>query len=105
MIETKRTFLRALEKRDLELKHKWMNNPIVRETLLLSVPISLYQLELWYESIIKDVSREDFIIVYKQNNEAIGFAGYCNIDWKNRKAEPFITIGVEELEQRLLINC
>jgi len=93
MIETKRTYLRAIERKDLSLKTEWMNNPIVRETLLLSVPVSEAQMEIWFDKTITDKTREDFIIVFKEDKKPIGFAGYVNIDWKHRKAEPFIAIG------------
>ena len=93
MIETERTFLRALERSDLAIRTQWLNNPLVRETLLLSVPISLAQMQLWYDKIITDATREDFIIVSKERKDLIGFAGYVNIDWKHRKAEPFIALG------------
>jgi len=96
MIETDRIYLRAIEHDDLHLRAQWLNNPVVRETLLLSVPISKAQLELWFERILEDSSREDFIIVYKEDNKPIGFAGYIGIDWVHRKAEPFIAIGSTE---------
>lgn len=93
MIETERTYLRAIERSDIPLRTKWLNNPVVKETLLLSVPISEAQGEQWFEKIIKDTSREDFIIVYKEGDIPIGFAGYIGIDWMHSKAEPFIAIG------------
>lgn len=96
MIETERTYIRALEKSDLPLRAEWLNNPIVRETLLLPVPISLAQLELWFDKTLKDSSREDFIIVFKETGKPVGFAGYIGIDWIHRKAEPFIAIGSTE---------
>jgi len=96
MIETKRTYLRAIERVDLPNRVKWLNDPIVRETLLLTVPISEAQVNIWFEKIIQDTSREDFIIVYKETNTPIGHAGYIHIDWRYRKAEPFIAIGSRE---------
>lgn len=96
MIHSNRVYLRAIEKGDLELRYIWINNPIVRETLLLPVPISLAQIEIWFEKIVRDPTREDFIIVYKEDNIPIGFAGYVNIDRTNSKVEPFIAIGDEK---------
>ncbi|MCD4731452.1 MAG: GNAT family N-acetyltransferase [Bacteroidales bacterium] len=96
MIETERTNLRAIERTDLPLRTQWLNNPMVRETLILSVPISEAQVEHWFKKILKDPSREDFIIVYKEDKAPIGFAGYIGIDWIHRKAEPYIAIGSTE---------
>lgn len=93
MIETERIYLRAIEKKDLPLRVQWLNNPVVRETLLLSVPISEAETDLWFERILRDITRVDFIIVFKETETPIGFAGYVGIDWVNRKAEPFIAIG------------
>jgi len=96
MIETKRTYLRAIERSDLKDKVRWLNDPIVRDTLLLTVPISEAKTNLWFEKIIQDPTREDYVIVYKETDLPIGFAGYVNIDWRHRKAEPFIAIGSHE---------
>jgi diamine N-acetyltransferase len=96
MIETKRTYLRAIERSDLKIRTKWLNDPIVRNTLLLTVPVSEAKTNLWFERILQDQSREDYMIIFKETDIPIGFAGYVNIDWRNRKAEPFIAIGSRE---------
>ena len=93
MIETKRTFLRALEKDDLIIRTKWLNNTVFRENLFLKFPISITETEMWFERILIDKTRKDFIIILKENKKPIGLAGYIGIDWINRKAEPFIAIG------------
>ena len=93
MIETKRTYLRPLERLDLRQRVEWINDPVVRETLLFRFPVSLASAETWFDRILQDPTREDLIIVIRQTSEAIGFAGYANIDWYHRKAEPFIAIG------------
>ena len=38
MILTERTCLRALEATDLSKRVEWLNNPMVRETLLIPFP-------------------------------------------------------------------
>lgn len=96
MIETPRTYLRALEPSDLPQRTQWLNDPIVRETLLLRFPVSLAETLRWFDGVIADESRKDFIIALKENNLPIGFAGYVQIDWLHRKAEPFIAIGDPE---------
>lgn len=95
MIETKRTVLRPCERKDLIMRVKWLNNPVVRETLVLMFPVSIAETELWFERILVSNTRKDFIIELKEAEKPIGFAGYINIDWINRKAEPFIAIGEE----------
>ena len=92
-MESRRIIFKALEKEDLNLRVKWLNNKQVRDSLFLQFPLSLKETEAWYERIIKDTSRKDLMLFEKETGKAIGFAGYTNIDWSNRKAEPFIAIG------------
>jgi RimJ/RimL family protein N-acetyltransferase len=96
MIETTRTYLRAIEREDIPIKTKWMNNPVVRETLILTTPVSVAKTEIWFDRIINDPTREDYIIVFKETEEPIGYAGYVKIDRHHSKAEPFIAIGEEK---------
>jgi diamine N-acetyltransferase len=96
MIESKRTYLRPLERADLPKRMMWLNDPIIRETLLLRFPVSLAETELWFERVLSDPTRKDFIIVLKADDRVIGFCGYVNIDLVHRKAEPFIAIGDKE---------
>ena len=93
MIETERTYLRPLERQDLPLRAGWLNDPVVRETLVMRFPVSLAETERWFEAMLQDPTRKDFIIVTKDSAQPIGFAGYVNLDWVHRKAEPFIAIG------------
>ena len=96
MIETERIILRPTEREDVILIVKWLNKPAVRNTLLLPVPVSVAQMEKWFEDIIQDKSREDFIMVDKETNIPIGYAGFVHIDRFHSKAEPTVTIGEEK---------
>lgn len=93
MLETERLSIRALTSNDLEIRAEWLNNPIVRETLLMRFPVSIDETRIWFEKTLIDTTRQDFIIELKETGKPIGFAGYVGIDWVNRKAEPFIAIG------------
>ena len=93
MIETERTYLRPLERKDLPQRTAWLNDRVVSETLLLRFPVSLAETEQWFERALQDPTRKDFVIVLKKTKEPIGLAGYVSIDWIHRKAEPFIAIG------------
>ncbi len=96
MLNTERLILRAMSSEDLEKRVEWLNNHIVRETLLMRFPISIDETRIWFEKTLSDPSRQDFIIKLKETGEPIGFAGYVGIDWVHRKAEPFIAIGEVE---------
>jgi RimJ/RimL family protein N-acetyltransferase len=93
MIETEQTYLRPLERKDLPQRAEWLNHPAVRETLLLRFPVSLAETEQWFERILQDPTRQDFVICLKKTGELIGFVGWVNIDWVHRKAEPSLAIG------------
>lgn len=83
--------LRAIEKEDLEVMRKMLNDPDIEDKVVgWSLPVSKYQQETWYENNIADQKNNRFIIDY--DNEAIGIATLVNIDWKNRKATHGIKI-------------
>lgn len=92
-MKTKRLLFRTIEVTDLEIKTKWINNPEVNKALFFTLPVSLNETIKWYENIVKNPTREDFIIIEKETDKRIGFGGYTNIDWINKKAEPNIAIG------------
>lgn len=97
MIETERTYFRPLERKDLPKRAEWLNHPVVRETLLLRFPVSLAETEMWFEHILQDSTRRDFVIFLKKTDEPIGVIGWLNIDWVHRKAEASMAIGRADL--------
>jgi diamine N-acetyltransferase len=97
MIETERTYLRAIERDDLPHRAAWLNDPVVRETLFLEFPVSLAETERWFERALQDPTRRDVIVVLKETEQPIGFIGWVNIDWHHRKAELNVAIGKSDL--------
>jgi diamine N-acetyltransferase len=58
MIYGKRIRLRANEREDLPLFVKWLNDPIVRENILMRGPISMAAEEKWFESMLEKPEKE-----------------------------------------------
>jgi RimJ/RimL family protein N-acetyltransferase len=84
--------LRTLEKSDLELKVKWINDPEVNATLYFEIPLGLAKTERWFEKAIADDSRRDFLIE-TVDAEPIGLVGLIGISWIHRTAETYIVVG------------
>jgi len=87
--------LRPLEKRDIELKVKWYNDPQVNKTLILNEELELAKSLEWFDKAIHDDSRRDFIIETK-DGEPIGLTGLLGIDRIHGTAECFCVIGRKE---------
>ncbi|MHC5062113.1 MAG: GNAT family N-acetyltransferase [Planctomycetota bacterium] len=84
--------LRSLEKRDMELKVKWYNDPQVNKTLILNEKLELAKSLEWFDRAKNDDSRCDFIIETK-DGEPIGLTGLLGIDRMHGTAECFCVIG------------
>lgn len=95
----KRIRLRAAEKEDIPTFLRWVNDPDVTENLLLVSPMSRYEEEQWYESMMKRPASEHVMVIEvntqssDENYHPIGTCQFLNIDWRNRSAEVGIMIG------------
>lgn len=99
IITGNRIRLRAAEKEDIPLFLSWVNDEKVAENLMLLYPISHYEEENWYESMMKNPPGEHVLVieVWDTNNREkftpIGNCQFVKIDWRNRSAEIGIMIG------------
>lgn len=85
-IKGKFVTLRAIEKDDLELMRKMMNDPEIENLVVgWAFPVSKYQQNQWYENNINNNNNLRFIIETPDDG-AVGLATLTDIDWKNRKA-------------------
>ena len=88
--------LRAVERSDLRRFVEWLNDPEVREGLLLHLPLSMAEEEKWFEDMIKRPAVEHPMVIEIRQDESwvmIGNCGIHNIDWRLRSAEVGIFIG------------
>ena len=96
MIYGDRVRLRHVEREDLPLFVKWLNDPEVRHGLSLYVPLSLVEEEGWFENVVKGPIDERPLVIEIQDDEEwrmIGNSGFYNLDWRNRSAELGMFIG------------
>ncbi|HIC94740.1 MAG TPA: N-acetyltransferase, partial [Anaerolineae bacterium] len=92
MILGKKTRLRAIERDDIPRFVKWLNDPEVRQYLVMYMPLSMAEEEKWFERQLEDQNSKIFAIETEEGVH-IGNIGLHDIDWKNRRAVLGIFIG------------
>ncbi|MGQ9700022.1 MAG: GNAT family N-acetyltransferase [Candidatus Bipolaricaulaceae bacterium] len=90
--------LRAIEREDIPRFVRWLNDPEVRQFLLMHQPLSRAQEERWFE---EQLSRADELLLAIEVREGgewihIGNVGLHRIDLKNRTATLGIVIGEKD---------
>lgn len=95
MKQNKTINLRLFKKSDIDLKVKWINDTEVNKYLHYDFPLCPDRTLSWFNSIIGNNTREDFVyeVVERGNSIPIGLIGLLGIDNKNRKAEFYIVNG------------
>ena len=98
MIYGERIRLRAVERADLAQFTEWLNDPEVRQGLMINLPFSLAEEETWYENMLKRPQEEHPLGIETMTDdgwELIGNCGLFGIDWQVRQAEFGIFIGAK----------
>jgi diamine N-acetyltransferase len=102
MIYGERIRFRAIEKPDLPHFVAWLNDPEVKQGLLLYNPLSLTEEEDWYERMLARPLDEHVMAIEarltdiddnKDTWKLIGSLAFFSIDWRVRSAELGILIG------------
>lgn len=99
MIIGKRVRLRAIERTDLPHFVNWLNDPEVRQHLLMEVPMSLAQEEKWYEHTLSLDNAEQPLVIEVNIAEEwvpVGNIGLMDINSINRHAEVGLFIGEKQ---------
>lgn len=91
--------LRAIEREDIPRFVRWLNDPEVRQFLLMHEPLSRAKEERWFEEQLSRSSELILAIEVQLKDEwvHIGNIGLHRIDLKNRTAVLGIVIGEKEL--------
>jgi len=104
LIFGERIRLRAIERTDIPLFVTWLNDPDVRDGLLMIYqPLSMVDEESWFEDMKKrSVDEHPLLIEIKQGEGwlPVGNCGFHKIDWRCRVAEVGIFIGEKRLWNR-----
>lgn len=90
--------LRSIERTDIPTFLRWMNDPEVRENLLLFKPVSSMDEERWVDS-LRDRTNELVLAVEAEIDGTwihVGNVGLHDMDTKNRTAELGIVLGEKE---------
>ncbi|NIN67136.1 MAG: GNAT family N-acetyltransferase [Anaerolineae bacterium] len=95
MIVGEQTRLRAIEREDIPIFVRWLNDPEVRQYLEMYLPMSVAEEEQWFEAQLKDDTSRIFGIETEEGR-LIGNIGLHNLDWKNRNALLGIVIAERE---------
>ena len=90
--------IRKFDKEDIENKIRWINNPENNKFLHYYLPLEYDRTLLWFEKNKENKNRYDAVI--ELNGKPVGIIGLLNIDYRNKKAEYYITIGETEYKGR-----
>lgn len=89
--------LRAIEEEDLELLHKWANDPITQDIIgNIHFPSSFAFQKNWFDNLQKDSLNQRFAIEVPEMG-IIGISSIINIDWKNNHAWHGIVLGDRDI--------
>jgi RimJ/RimL family protein N-acetyltransferase len=89
-------YLRPLEKEDLPLIRKWVNDPEIRALTGEVTPTSQASAEEWFERVRADRDRVWFIVALKENDRPIGEAGLLRMFPAWRTTDLSIIIGEKD---------
>lgn len=90
------TILTALSQDVATLILKWVNDPEIKKMTGTTYPISEFEHADWIDKQTKSEKNKLFLIREKHNQEPIGTIGLKQIDFINRNAELYISIGEEK---------
>lgn len=91
MIHGEKVQLRGVMRENAQLIYQWVNREDLRDLTGTVYPVSEYEHEKWIESVTIDNGKKIFAIY--MDDECIGTIGLKNMDFINRNAELFISIG------------
>ena len=86
-----RITIRKFEEHDIDNKIKWINDSNNNKFLHYDLPLEYEKTLNWFNKNKNNENRYDAIIEF--NDIPVGVIGLLNIDYKNKKAEYYITMG------------
>jgi UDP-4-amino-4,6-dideoxy-N-acetyl-beta-L-altrosamine N-acetyltransferase len=92
MLQGKITHLRALEREDMPLLQKWMNDPELTYWLGPRAPISLEEQNRWFDKLVVDSSKRK-LMIEDVEGRSIGLVSLMDINYKDNCAEFGIYLG------------
>jgi len=89
--------LRPLERTDVPVLRRWMNDPETTRYLLRTFPLMEKEEEEWVDGLSKTKNNFVFGIIRKKEKQLIGSIGLHNIHWPHRTATTGTWIGDKSL--------
>ncbi|QSX05277.1 GNAT family N-acetyltransferase [Sedimentibacter sp. zth1] len=86
--------IRKFQEKDIPYKVKWINDDENNKYLHYDLPLREDKTLLWFKALQGRKDRVDYTITYE--GESAGLIGLLNIDDKNRKAEYYICLGINQ---------
>lgn len=83
--------IRKFTKNDIPKKVEWINNPQNNRYLHYDLPLEISKTERWYDTNAGRTDRYDAVI--EADGVPVGLIGLLVIDYKNKKAEYYISMG------------
>ncbi len=92
-IKGKKVILRAIEEKDIDLLHKWSNDPSTQDIMGdIHFPSSMDFHKKWFEN-LKDQPLNQRLAIDAPSIGIIGISSIINIDWRNSHAWHGIMLG------------
>lgn len=92
-IKGKFLLLRAVEEKDLDLLHKWANDPDMQDTMgHVHFPSSLDYHKAWFQNLKSDKENQR-LAIEAPDTGLIGLSSIINIDWRNNHAWHGVMLG------------
>jgi len=93
----KKIVLRAVEERDLELLHKWANDPATQDIMGgIHFPSSMGYHKNWFEKLKNDELNQR-LAIETPDIGIIGLSSIINIDWRNNHAWHGVMLGDKDI--------
>lgn len=97
-LKAKRVYLRPIEKTDVPLLTRWINDPDVRQYLKAFLPNQNSEEEKWVDELATRKTTDVVLMIcLTEDDRPIGTMGIHRISWKDRTATTGALIGEKEL--------
>ncbi len=83
--------IRKFTKNDIPKKVEWINNPQNNRYLHYDLPLEIIKTERWFDTNAGRTDRYDAVI--EADGVPVGLIGLLSIDYKNKKAEYYVSMG------------
>jgi RimJ/RimL family protein N-acetyltransferase len=97
MLKGQKTYLRAIEEKDLAKLLQWRNQPNFRKYFREYRELNWEMQFAWYQDKVVSDDRVRMFAILDQEKELIGACGVCYINWVDRNGDFSIYIGANDL--------